>query len=125
MARLGKGGDGPWEDRTQLVLEHGENPALVRAGLNRTLSVQVFEYADYPGWTVLTIRRHDGGNQHPGWRAMQAIKNHWCGLERWGYEAFPPEVELVDNHNLWHIWVGPPDWRPPIGMGPFYDGVRI
>lgn len=127
MTALGTGGSGPWEDRTQLVLKAHTNPCCVAGHLNQDHSVQRFQYDDYPGIDVLTVRRHDGEAIHPGWAALQKIKDRLApdGTERWGFELFPPTIEVVDNHNLWHVWVMPRDWRPPIAMGVMHPGVRI
>jgi hypothetical protein len=117
---LGSGGDGPWEDRTADILDRHPNPFAVAGHLNAEHSVQRFQYPDYEGFDLLTVRRHDGEPRHPGWKALQAIKNRLApdGTERFGYEFFPPQALVVDNYNLWHVWVFPIDHSPPIGLHP-------
>ena len=122
---LGAGGSGPWEDRTLVVREQHPNPLCVAAHLNLEHSVQRFRFPDYPGTDLLTVKRHDDGDQHPGWRALQAIKCALTpdGTERWGFELFPPTGNVVNNQDIWHIWVMSWGWAPPIGL--HLPGVRV
>jgi len=41
------------------------------------------------------------------WRHLQAIKNEVAGPERTAIELFPPESQLVDTSNEFHLWVLP------------------
>lgn len=126
MTRLGKGGDGPWENRTHLY-ERGnfdpeDKPFLSRcvAGhLNAEHSVQRAQHPEHPGVDHLIVRRHDGAHIHPGWRALQEIKDRLApdGTERFGLEIFPPRRLVIDNHPLYHVWVMPLGWEPPGGLG--------
>lgn len=50
------------------------------------------------------------------WRHFQAIKNEVAGPEREGIEIYPPESELVDAANEYHLWILPPDARLPVGF---------
>jgi hypothetical protein len=45
------------------------------------------------------------------WRHFQAIKNEVAGPERLAVEVFPPESQLTDTSNEYHLWVFPPDWE--------------
>lgn len=58
-----------------------------------------------PFGTVIHLLVRPHNQRHPGWAALQEIKNAVCGSEAWGFEAFPRESELVDSANLYHIWV--------------------
>jgi len=51
------------------------------------------------------------------WRHIQAIKNSVAGPDREAVEVFPPEWNLVDAANEWHLWVLPPDMQSPLGFG--------
>ena len=51
----------------------------------------------------LCVRPHDG--LHPGWGALQTIKNDLIGRESWAMEVFPPEFQLVDDANMYHLWI--------------------
>jgi len=39
------------------------------------------------------------------WRALQDIKNAIVGEEREALEIYPPESEVTDTGNLYHLWV--------------------
>jgi hypothetical protein len=54
----------------------------------------------------IVIRRHDGAPVH-SWTDFQRIKNELYGKERQAIEVYPPESELVDARNLYHLWVLP------------------
>lgn len=43
------------------------------------------------------------------WRHFQAIKNEVAGAERLAVEVFPPESQLIDAANEYHLWVWPRD----------------
>lgn len=50
------------------------------------------------------------------WRHFQAIKNSVAGPEREAIEIFPPEDNLIDAANEYHLWVLPPGMGSPLGM---------
>ena len=62
--------------------------------------------------TRLTVMRHD---KHPvrSWLDLQRIKNEVAGPERVAVEVFPPEAELVDEANFYHLWVLPEGFELP------------
>ncbi len=56
----------------------------------------------------LMIRRHDASTQVP-WRDKQRIKNELLGKEVLAIEFYPPESQLFDNANVYHLLVPPPE----------------
>ena len=62
--------------------------------------------------TRLAVARHD---KHPlrSWADLQRIKNEIVGPERVAVEVFPPESELVDEMNAYHLWVLPEGFKLP------------
>lgn len=50
------------------------------------------------------------------WAAKQRIKNELFGEERVAVEVFPPEPELVDDANMYHMWVLPVGYKLPFGL---------
>jgi hypothetical protein len=66
--------------------------------------------------TQLLVRRHDLQPVR-SWKDMQRIKNAVCGEERVAVEVYPPESELVDDANIYHLWVMPAGFRLPFGLG--------
>lgn len=115
--KLGHDAEGPWENREGLIRNAHPNPAAVGGWLNETYSVTLFQHPGYEGIDHLCVRRHDGDTEIP-WTDMQRIKDRLAtdGPDRWGIEAFPPALAVVDNFNLRHIWVMPVDWEPPVDL---------
>lgn len=60
----------------------------------------------------LSIKHHDK-KAIRDWRHFQRIKNELAGEEREGLEIFPPESQLVDTANQYHLWVLPEGQRTP------------
>ena len=56
------------------------------------------------------------------WRVMQQIKNLICGPQYEAIEIFPPEGELMDANNNFHLWVFLDTYKMPFG---FRDGRLI
>jgi hypothetical protein len=50
------------------------------------------------------------------WRHVQAIKNEVAGPDREAIEIYPPENNLVDASNEYHLWVLPPGMQSPLGF---------
>lgn len=114
---LGVGAEGPWENREGLIRAKHPNPAAVGGWLNETYAVQLFRHPTQPGIDHLCVSRHDKGPEIP-WPDMQRIKDRLAvdGCDRWGIEAFPPALAVINNHNLRHIWVMPVGWEPPVDL---------
>jgi hypothetical protein len=51
--------------------------------------------------------RHQERKAIRDWRHFQRIKNELAGAEREAVEIFPPESQLVDTANQYHLWVLP------------------
>lgn len=39
------------------------------------------------------------------WRVLQDIKNEIVGADRTAIEVYPPEKDVTDTGNLYHLWV--------------------
>ncbi|MGG5368386.1 DUF7694 domain-containing protein [Enterococcus sp. DIV0240a] len=50
------------------------------------------------------------------WCEKQRIKNELFGTEREAIEFFPRESELIDEANMYHLWVFPPGEQLPFGL---------
>jgi len=63
----------------------------------------------------LSIHLHDRSPAR-NWRHLQQIKNECCG-ELWtGAEIFPPEDQLTDTANEYHMFCFPPEVNFGIGL---------
>jgi hypothetical protein len=101
---------GPDERHTYNI--HG----LDRAWRNAVYSVQCYPKASEWGEVLnLMVRRHD--NQPiRSWRDMQRIKSELVGAERVAVEVYPAESALVDDANMYHLWVLPEGMALPFGL---------
>jgi hypothetical protein len=50
------------------------------------------------------------------WAAKQRIKNELFGHDRIAIEVFPETAELVDEANMYHIWVLPKGFKVPFSI---------
>lgn len=105
-----------WIDRSHQK-DHALAPAgLKRCYLNDLYSVQVYEQQTEWGLvTHLMVRRHDEGPIRD-WKHMQRIKNEIVGRDRCAVEVYPAESEVVDQANMYHLWVLPEGFRLPFGL---------
>lgn len=94
-------------------VERGDLLAQAQAqmqGIQRVYSDGVFTVevhdveSDMPIECRLVIKR---SNREPirSWRELQDIKNAIVGDDRTAVEVYPPENEVTDTGNLYHLWV--------------------
>lgn len=51
----------------------------------------------------LMVRPHRG--QHPGWVELYKIKNEIIGESAWAMEVHPAFCHMVDDADMYHLWV--------------------
>lgn len=73
------------------------------------------------GWAYITLKRFDRRAVRD-WRHLQSIKNEICGAERTAIEIFPPESQLVDEANQYHLYVLPRGEGLPMAQRPRHVG---
>lgn len=56
------------------------------------------------------------GEGAKSWAEKQRIKNLIVGPQRLAIEVFPPESELVDQADVFHLWVLPDGFQLPFGL---------
>lgn len=93
-----------WEDRGHVLLAH-PNKTINGAFVGKTASVQTstFEHPKFGKIIHLWIRRHD--EKPMGWSELQRVKNEICGDDKLAIQVFPKAVNLVDQANMYHLWV--------------------
>jgi len=91
-------------------------PGLRRAWTNNVYSVQLYEHESEWG-TIdhLMIKRHDDAASR-SWKDFQRIKDELFGPERTALEVYPPTSDLIDEANMYHLWVLPTGFRLPFGL---------
>lgn len=50
------------------------------------------------------------------WAEKQRIKNELFGVDRIAVEVFPAETQLVDEANMYHIWILPEGFKMPFTL---------
>jgi hypothetical protein len=70
----------------------------------------------------LSYKRNDRAAIYD-WRHIQAIKNEVAGPDREAIQIFPPEWNLKDGANEYHLFVLPPDQGSPLGLGGGFEVV--
>ena len=71
------------------------------------------------GMVYLSIKRLDRKPVR-SWTDLQQIKNALCeeGKDRWAVELYPPECQLVNVADQYHLYVYPVGFNPPFGKYP-------
>ena len=64
----------------------------------------------------IMIRHNTGGAIH-SWSDIQRIKNELFGEESHAVEYYPKVSELVDDKNIYHVWILEPDYKAPFSFG--------
>lgn len=110
--RLFKQPRGPW---VEVDLSARPHPVgMTRCYKNNRFVVMVYDNELFPMWHVRAIKamvqRHDDKPIPNHWRELQRIKNELFGFELWAVECYPSEPELIDDANIYWLWI------------PFFDG---
>lgn len=62
------------------------------------------------------IRNKD--NTDIPWAKKQWIKNSLFGFDRIAIEVFPTKDRLIDDANMYHLWILPKGFNMPFGIHP-------
>ena len=96
---------GSWEDITSdFMFKMGDRPEssrMKRYLKNNIYSAQIIDTSE---GLLIGIRRHDQSTDVP-WSHKQRIKNEVLGEEFQAIEVFPKTSELVDDANMYWLWV--------------------
>lgn len=99
--------------------ERAKYPAIrdiAQAFYNDVYSVQVYLVHTEIGRVQHLIVRGQHNNQEPPWRDMQRIKDELCGPECEALQVYPKAGDVVDQADVYHLWVLPPDKPIPFGL---------
>lgn len=84
----------------------GSWPSQIREGWGNNLyAVMIRPFVDENGDEVIHLAIRTLSQLEPPWRDMQRIKNEVCGAEATAVQVMPPESELVDEADMYHMWV--------------------
>lgn len=128
--KLRASGDwGPWETihLHPAQLGGGWAGACHQARRNRVFAVLI--RLDASGVVHLAVSSLSG--LRPSWPEMQRIKDEIAGTDATAVEVYPPKAEVVDEADMFHIWVlrgklpfglhlkpEPPGLRSPVDIAP-------
>lgn len=84
---------------------HGWTRDIREAWANNLYAVLVRPFVDERGHPVTHLAIRTASNLEPPWRDMQRIKNEIVGAEATAVQVMPPESELVDEADMYHMWV--------------------
>jgi len=94
---------------------------IVRAVRNDFWIVQeFFVRTDLGVVTHLMIRSvADAGRGiglEPSWQDLQRIKNELCGPDTEAVQVYPRQGDVIDQVDMYHLFVLPPAWPLPFGL---------
>ena len=111
MERRGLKGDwGAWRKTplpTGLPGGHGWCCEIRSAWANNLYAILIRPFADDNGDEVIHLAIRTISQREPPWRDMQRIKNEICGEESTAISVMPPASELIDDADMYHMWVLP------------------
>ena len=89
-------------------------PGMTRAYRNTRYTVMVYDNTRVTtGFcTKALIQKHDDTPIVGHWAEMQKIKNEIFGPEVTAIEYYPAESNLIDQHNIYWMWIFPPGDLP-------------
>lgn len=77
--------------------------------------------ADDTGRLHLAIRTPS--NLEPPWRDLQRIKNELFGPQRFAVQVCPPDTRLIDQADMYHLWVMAEGFVPGFGLHPLDEAA--
>lgn len=66
--------------------------------------------------TVLHLAVRSADERMPSWADLQRIKDDLVGSDRTAVQVHPSEDRLVDEADMFHLWVLPRDVELPFGL---------
>lgn len=105
-ARLRRSGEwGVWEIIRFPPGSAGRDWAACFTTAHRNRVFSVLDRVDYSGARHLAVASLSG--IRPTWREMQRIKDEIAGVDATAVEVYPPHAEIVDDADMFHLWVLP------------------
>lgn len=83
----------------------GWNKQVRTVYVNNLYVVLYRPFRDEQGNEVIHLAIRTASQLEPPWRDMQRIKNEICGEEATAVQVMPPASELVDEADMYHMWV--------------------
>lgn len=74
--------------------------------------------------SVTHIRIKGHGDRSLSWEEIQNVKDRVAGKGAVAIEIFPKSRDVVNVHNVRHLWVLPDDFKLPFGLLETENGVK-
>lgn len=100
---------GPWETITFPRGSAGRSWAaeFTEVRKNSVFSVLVRDIVGTDGGTYTHLAISSLSGTRPTWWEAQRIKNELAGDDAVAVEVYPPQAEVVDDADMFHLWVLP------------------
>lgn len=87
---------------------------MTRAFRNNRYTVMIFDKHETTMGNAIRvmIQKHDDTPIQFHWREMQKIKNTIFGEETFAVEYYPAESQLINDHNIYWMWIFPNNQLP-------------
>lgn len=87
---------------------------MTRAYRNNRYTVMVFDNSPVTTGAAIRImiQKHDDTPILNHWSELFRIKNEIFGLETVAIEYYPAKSDLIDDHNIYWLWIYPPGVLP-------------
>ena len=101
-------------EQIDLLTEVQVPPGMTRAYRNSRFTVMVFDNQPVSTGTatLAMIYRHNNAPIPNHWSEIQKIKNELFGEETTAVEYYPAKSLLIDEHNIYWIWIYPDSVLP-------------
>lgn len=112
-----------WQPLTKRddLLEHASTYGVEEVWANDIYIVEVWPSPKPSAYAFrLQVKRKDKAAIH-SWDDLQQIKNEVAGPDKTAVEVYPPEDEVTDTSNIYHLWIIPHDCRLPFSLMPQMD----
>jgi hypothetical protein len=96
---------GAWETLTFPPGSAGRSWAATFTKVHRNKVFSVLDRDDFSGARHLAVSSLSG--IRPSWHEMQRIKDDLAGERATAVEVYPPRSEIIDDADMFHIWVLP------------------
>ncbi len=107
----------PWETKSLVYGEVGSGwCAEFHTAYHNTVLAVLHRTIQTEWGPVEHLAIRNATNTDVPWAVKQRIKDELIGLDKIGIEVFPKSDELVDNAELYHIWVMPDDFTLPFSI---------
>jgi hypothetical protein len=62
-------------------------------------------------------------NAEPPWRDLQRIKDELGYKGRFAFQVCPPHERIIDQADMYHLWVMPEGYEPGFGLHPLDEAT--